>query len=352
MNVISRDASNYSYVNARVRSRWALLLDADEYDTLTRMGPSEIARFLGESEYSPEIDALGSRHSGVDLVEHALNRNLARHFDDLLEWSQGTLYDLISRYLRKFDAWNVKTALRGVYSETDAGVIDDDFIRAGEFDDALLGTLEECESVESVVDALAETVFGDPLADALDDYEETGALVPLENAVDRTFYDTLLRGLNAATESGTREFVKFLQAEVDFRNIRNAFRLARSGGTIDPSEYYIEGGRLFEASELASLVENRDELVARLRESRYGDQLGPALERLESADSLIGFEHALDAALLGYADHLSHVFPLSVCPVLAYILAKEREVDNIRAIARGREVGLSGEEIEQELVML
>ncbi|NNC25101.1 V-type ATP synthase subunit C, partial [Salinisphaera sp. USBA-960] len=76
------------------------------------------------------------------------------------------------------------------------------------------------------------------------------------------------------------------------------------------------------------------------------------LERLESADTLIGFEHALDAALLGYADHLSHVFPLSVCPVLAYVLAKEREVDNVRAIARGREVGLSGEEIEQELVML
>ncbi|GAD52758.1 V-type ATP synthase subunit C [Halarchaeum acidiphilum MH1-52-1] len=335
-----------------MRSRWALLLDADEYDTLTRMGPSEIARFLGESEYGPEIDALGSRYSGVDLVEHALNRNLARHFNDLLEWSQGTLADLISRYLRKFDAWNVKTAIRGVYSETDTTVIDDDFIRAGQFDDALLATLEECTSVAEVVEALAETVFGAPLDDALDDFEETGALIPLENAVDRTFYDALLRGLNATTESGTREFVKFLRAEVDFRNIRNAFRLARSGADIDPADYYIEGGRLFEASELASLVENRDELVARLRESRYSDELGPALERLESADTLMGFEHALDASLLGYADHLSHVFPLSVCPVLAYVLAKEREVDNVRAIARGREVDLSGEEIERELVIL
>ncbi|GGL28583.1 ATP synthase subunit C [Halarchaeum grantii] len=352
MNVISRDASNYSYVNARVRSRWAALFGEEEYDKLTRMGPSEIARFMEETEYGPEINALGSRYTGVDLVEYALNRNLARHFEDLLEWSQGTLYDLISRYLRKFDAWNAKTALRGVYSETESTVIEDDFIHAGEFGERLLTRLQECAAVEEVVETLEGTLFGASLQDALDDYEETGSLVPLENAVDRTFYDNLLRGLNATTESGTREFVKFLQAEVDFRNVRNAFRIARSGGEMDPADYYIEGGRLFEANELASLVGNRDELVARLRDSRYGDEVGPALETLESTESLIGFEHALDAALLGYADHLSHVFPLSVCPVLAFVLAKEREVDNIRAIARGREVGLSQEEIERELVML
>ena len=45
-------------------------------------------------------------------------------------------------------------------------------------------------------------------------------------------------------------------------------------------------------------------------------------------------------------------YPLSVCPVLSYVLAKEREVDNIRAIARGREAGLGPEAIEQELVIL
>ena len=43
---------------------------------------------------------------------------------------------------------------------------------------------------------------------------------------------------------------------------------------------------------------------------------------------------------------------LSVAPVVSYILAKEREVENIRAIARGREAGLSENEIEEELVIL
>ncbi len=352
MNVISRDASNYAYVNARIRHRRAALLDKDDYRKMMRMGPGEIARFMEESEYEKEINELGARYNGVDLIEYALNRNFARHFNDILRWANGRLYDLIVRYLRKFDAWNVKTAIRGVYSGSNVELIETDFIRAGELDDDLLTRLEEATEVDEIVGLLSETIFGDALADALSDYEETGSLAPLENAVDRAFYDNLLRNIGAATQPGTREFVKFLRAEIDFRNIRNAFRLARSGADIDPGEYFIDGGRLFTAAEVSSLVSNIDELVARLHESHYGDELAGALEELNGDGSLIAFERALDAALLEYADHLSHLFPLSVCPVLAYILAKQREVDNIRAIARGREAGLSEEEIEAELVFL
>jgi V/A-type H+-transporting ATPase subunit C len=42
---------------------------------------------------------------------------------------------------------------------------------------------------------------------------------------------------------------------------------------------------------------------------------------------------------------------VSICSALSYILAKEYETANIRAIARGQEVGLSPEEIENELVI-
>ncbi|MDX1747632.1 MAG: V-type ATPase subunit, partial [Halobacteriales archaeon] len=120
---------------------------------------------------------------------------------------------------------------------------------------------------------------------------------------------------------------------------------------IDPAEYYIDGGRVFTESDLRSLVGNVDQIAETVRNSRYGDDLASALDALSDAESLLEFEQALDTALLDYAEHLSNVYPLSVCPVFAYILAKEREVDNIRAIGRGREAGLSVEEIEEELVI-
>ncbi len=343
-------SSNPAYVNARVRARRAALFSDDEYRKLVRMSPSEIARYMEESEYEQEINALGTRHSGVDLIEYSLNRNLARHFNALLGFSEGQLHDLIARYLHKFDAWNVKTIIRGVYTGASREAIETDLIRAGEFDDALISRLLEAKTVEDVITVLERTMFGAPLEAAFEDFQDTDVLVPLENAIDRTFYEQLLSELPSSEPIDL--YREFLEAEIDFRNARNALRLARSGAEIDPSEYFIEGGKLFNARELNALVQNPDELVTQIRDSSYGRKLSEPLDELEAADSLIEFEHALEAVLLKYSRQLGNVYPLSICPVVAYILMKEREVANIRAIARGREAGLSETEIEQELVIL
>ncbi|MFB6141519.1 MAG: ATP synthase A1 subunit C, partial [Halosimplex sp.] len=239
--------SNYEYVTARVRSRRATLFDDDDYRKLVRMGTGEIARFMEESEYEEEVNRLGSRYSGSDLVEYALNENLAHHFDDLLRWSTGELYDYVARYLRKFDAWNVKTVLRGLYSDAPREEVEADLIDAGEFSEDMLSRLVDAGSIEEVVTALERTIFGDALEAAFEDFEETGLLVPLENAVDRTFYERLVGGLPDEPDRATALYVEFLEAEIDFRNLRNALRLARSGADMDPADYYIEGGRLFDA---------------------------------------------------------------------------------------------------------
>src|SRR6056297_1593248 len=129
-------------------------------------------------------------------------------------------------------------------------------------------------------------------------------------------------------------------------------RIARSGADMEPTENFIAGGDLFNSREIRQLAGDMDRLVEHVRQSKYGDELQAGLDALGGADSLMDFERATDAALLEYAKMLSNRYPLSVCPVLAYVIAKEREMTNIRAIARGREAGLSESEIESELVML
>ena len=346
--------SNPEYVNARVRSRRAALFSEEDYRKLVRMGTGEIARYMEESEYETEMNALGARHSGVDLIEYALNRNLAKHFHDLLEWADGELHQLIANYLRKFDAWNAKTAIRGVYSGASPEEIETDYIRAGEFDDMLLEAMATAGSVEEVVELLADTGFEEGLEDAFEEFEDRDVLVPLENVLDKTFYENLLGDVSTVRVNNNTPkglYIEVLQAEIDFRNVRNALRLSRTGTDLDPEEYYIEGGKLFDSGELRQLVGSFDDLVERIRESTYGDDLSNALAELDEAESLIQFEQALDSALLEYSDALSYTYPISICSALSYILAKEREIENIRAIARGREVGLSVQEIEEELVV-
>ncbi len=346
--------SNPEYVNARVRARRAALFDEEDYRKLVRMGTGEIARYMEETEYEAEMNALGARHSGVDLIEYALNENLAKHFHQLLEWAEGRLYTQIANYLRKFDAWNAKTAIRGVYSGATADEIATDYIQAGEFGESLLDQMAAAGTVEEVVELLSGTIFEEGLEAAFEEFEDKDVLVPLENTIDKTFYEHLLDGIDTGmVDRNTPEglYLDVLQAEIDFRNIRNALRLSRTGTDLDPDEYYIEGGKLFDEGELRQLVGSFDEFVEYIRESTYGDELSGALADLDQAESLIQFEHALDSALLEYSDKLSYTYPISICSALSYIIAKEREIENIRAIARGREVGLSVEEIEQELVV-
>lgn len=350
----SAGSSNPEYVNARVRARRAVLFDEEDYRKLVRMGTGEIARYMEETEYKSEMNALGARHSGVDLIEYALNLNLAKHFHDLLSWADGELHDLIANYLRKFDAWNAKTAIRGVYSGASAEEIKTDYIRAGEFDDQLLDQMAAANSLEEIVELISETIFEEGLETAFEEFEEKDVLVPLENTIDKTFYEHLLDDVdttNIYQNTPRGQYIEVLQAEIDFRNIRNALRLSRTGTDLDPEEYYIVGGELFDEGELRQLVGSFDNLVEYIRESPYGDELSGSLTDLEEADSLIQFEQALDMALLEYSDKLSYTYPVSICSAISYILAKEREIQNIRAIARGREVGLSVEEIEEELVV-
>ncbi len=346
-------ASNPEYVTARIRGRRAALYDEEDYRNLVRRGTGGIARFMEESEYEREINALGARHGGVDLIEFALTENLAKHFHDLLRWSEGDLHELIARYLRRYDVWNIKTVIRGVYTDATVEEIETDLIVAGELSQSRLEAMAAADDLHEVIDHLENTRYYGPLVDAYTEYEEEAVLVPLENALDRAFYAHLLEDIPAEEpyEGPMAQYVEFLQAEIDFRNLRNALRIARSGADIDPGEYAIEGGRLFRRGELARLVANPEELVAEIRESPYGNDLAGALEELEEADSLIGFEHTLESVLLAYTERLGNVYPVSITAILSYILAKEREVDNIRAIARGKEADLSETEIEEELVI-
>ncbi len=68
-------------------------------------------------------------------------------------------------------------------------------------------------------------------------------------------------------------------------------------------------------------------------------------------DSISRIETRLKTFLIRYAWTISNHHPLSILPVLGYIVSKETEATNIRRIARGKEAGLSPE-FMNELVII
>ena len=60
---------------------------------------------------------------------------------------------------------------------------------------------------------------------------------------------------------------------------------------------------------------------------------------------------SLEKHVLREASRHANLHPLSILPVLDYMIAKRNEVDNIRIIARGKESGLDNDVIRNLLVI-
>ncbi len=331
----------YAYIVARVRAMKGKLIPKEMYPKFLNMEIPEITRFIEESEYKKDVDELGKKYRGTDLIEHALNQNLALTYRKLIEVSQNEANFLIIEYLRYWDIWNIKTILRGKFSGASEDEILEDVVSGGQLRYRDIIEIAKVGTVEGVITAFAKT----PYYPALEGYK--GDLAEIENSLDRMYYSNLIK---AVVATGNKLFLKFLKTEIDLKNLKMLFRMKRAGmEREDIVKLLIPGGMELKESDLARLASLPvGEFVRSLEEYSYWNAISDISGEL---NSLINIETRLDRYGLVYASQISYYYPLSILPILDYILSKKIEVDNLRIIVRGKETRLPEEIIKAHLVM-
>lgn len=334
---------HYAYLNARVQAMRGRLLPQETYVKLLQMEIPQIARFLGETEYKSEIEQLGKRYRGVDLVEYALNQNLATTLHGLIGKAQYELKDLLELYLRRYDQENITTILRGKLSGVPPEEVREAIIPAGSLRLEQLHALIDA-SYEDTLELLRRMGRG-YIVDLLTDRP----LPEVEDMMRRHYFEELLK----ATEGGGKSnemLRRFVRTEIDFRNLNNLLRLKRDAESPEHiMEYMIDDGLTLSERHLRSLAAM--ELPAIVREMGTLQYFRHTMDSLENAsDSLVAFEAALTREELRHTSKEARVNPLSILVALSYILAKQVEVDNVRSIVRGKEGGLPVEIIRRMLV--
>jgi len=344
---------NYAYACARVRAKKSLLLTKDNYPKLLMMDLNEIGRFLGETQYHVEMAELASRYSGVNLIEIGTNRNLARIYRQVLNFCSGELKNMISSYLARWDEWNVKTILRGKYYGATVEEIVEDLVPAGRFDEKYLRSLIGLESVSDVLDAIGKKGGSAIPIEIRASFEDTGALELLEEYFDKVYFSRLLESIRGKNRP-ERLFLAFIQKEIDINNLRTLLKLKRERIPFERVRiYFIDGGKELRVNELVRLagIESFEQMLDELSRFSFYEHIKDALEDAKETGSLTKVMLALQRYLAKEAEKFSHQFPLSILPILDYMLRKKVEVDNIRIIARGKESGLDADVIKGLLVM-
>ncbi len=342
------DTGNYPYVTARVKAKKSALLPREAYARLLKMSIPEISRTLGEGDYKEEILELGARYAGVDLIELATRDRLAKVYTQIIEFSEGELRRMVSRFADRWDVSNLKTILRGKFYGATEEEIWEDVIPAGSFTADFLRQLVDLDTVPEIIEALRETIYYEPLRAIAEEGEDGVSLAPYEDALSRAYYADLLASIPPTTEA-KRLFRTFVQRGIDTVNIRNLLRLRGEREQIE-REVFIEGGYHLSVEALEAMVNLDDEaLLQGLRGTPYYELVAPLLPAIPEK-GLSEVTRALEKFDQTQATRYAHTRPLSILPILDYMLAKETEVDNVRIIARGKEAGLSEALITRMLV--
>ena len=342
---------NYPYAVARVRGKKRLLISEDDYSRMMMMELSEISRFLGETNCQKEMAELGGRFEGVDLIEHATYRSMARNFRSVLDLSQGELKEMISAYLTRWDYWNVKVILRGKSFGADMDSIKEDLVPAGNMDEEYLDKMRSMDCCEDMITELERKLGTKFPQSAVDAYKQLGKLSGIEDSLDKLYYQRLLEAISP-TSRPKRLFRNFIKREIDIVNLETILMLKMDNVCADDIlRYLVDGGLQIDrnlATQLAN-AEDSQAMAADLVKLDFYDDIKSALESEDR--SLRGVVDALHRYQIKKTEKFSHLHPLSVVPIIDYMVHKKLEVDNIRIIARGKVSGLERETMKGLLVI-
>lgn len=353
--LMGRGTSNYAYAVARVQAKRAKLVPPSEYEKVLKMDVPEITRYIQDSAYKAEVDELAAKFSGLDLLEAALTVNEERTYEAIRAMVGGEGGAILNLFLDRYHYEDVKTLLRGKA----AGAKRDELLREMVLENQetydLFAPLlaDDIRSVADVIAAMqARGGQAREWANLLAKVPAGSSLARYDDVLDKAYYDRLLSVLEGSGQKGAKEVLEFVRHEVDAVNLLNAARWVAAKEQGDFTPYIVPGGKDLKVATVVALSRAKSlaELADQVGELKRFAAAKPAIEAAAGSGRLAPLQAAVTRAHLADIDRLAHTAPLSLVPILVFLVRKHREVATLRAVARGKAAGLSEERLKELVI--
>ncbi|TET54914.1 MAG: hypothetical protein E3J54_01195 [Actinobacteria bacterium] len=221
----------YGYPNARIRAKKTRLFNKQFFEQLLKASKTkDVIATLTETEYRKDIEQGLLKHPGMLGMEEGLKIHFINTFKEVKRFLQGNnqAHNLIGLMIARFDLHNIKTILRGFFSNTSKQEIERDLIPAGELDESLLKGLLNQLSLKAVIDQLVvfKIPYSKPLNEGFVEYNKTKNLADLELRLDRFHYEHIL-GRAKGRSRNVKIVKELIQRDIDTTNIMTLLRLIR-----------------------------------------------------------------------------------------------------------------------------
>ncbi len=348
---------DWGYSNARIRGMRSRLLHRDFLDRLVQdTDLTRLVHDLSETEYGPDLEVALIHGLDAGTVDAALKSNMVRTFQKVLGFLNDEASQLVTTLLGRWDVFNIKTILRAKQMGLRHEELVDGLLPVGSLSPVDLEALSSLPDIRAVVDTAV--TWGLPFAQALREghaqFMKTGALSELELALDRYYTEWAShrlkrRGANVQLANTVME------TQIDISNLVMVFRLQKENvQDVDAERFYLSGGALITEDLYAELLRmsDIDEVLDRLRGTRYGRALDDVAMLFLETNSISVFERALEDLLTRRTLGLAKGDPLGVGVAISYLWAKQNEVTNLRIIVKGKAVGMPVDRVRKELILV
>jgi len=341
------DMYPYTYPNARVRARNGRLFSEKEFsEIIESQNLEEVKNYLrGVPDYAKYVD--------MYPLEKALDTQRAETYDLIARITPENSKETFKFLLKKWDIKNIKSILiakkAGLSSDETLELI----VPFGELSDKL-DSLIESDTVTEVLNGLEGTEYPKILENAIPVYNETGLLLPIEASLDKYLLQNLLRASATPEDDNTNYLHIYVGTMVDVANIKIIIRAKADNLMYDDIEpYMISDGYQIREWKLKELMEAEDiaGVISSLEGTDYAPMLSDAMSDFTETNSMAGFENALDSHMNETAKKISLKNQFGIGPMIGFLSRKEREIKNLKIIARGkREEGFSSSMIKEMMI--
>jgi V/A-type H+/Na+-transporting ATPase subunit C len=341
------DMFPYTYPNARVRARMGRLFTDKEFSEIVEaQNVEEVKNYLrGSTDYAKYIDQYP--------LEKALDTQLAESYDLIARITPDNSKDAFKFLLKKWDIKNIKSVLIAKEAGLNPEETLDLVVPFGALSDKL-DAMIDADNVSEVINSLEGTEYPQVLESAIPVYKETGMLLPLEASLDKYLLENLLRSSATPDDDNTALLHNYIGTQVDVSNIKIILRAKADNLKFDDIEaYMISNGYQLREWKLKDLMEAEDvaAVVSSLEGTDYAPMLSDAMSAYSETSSMAGFETALDNHVAKTAKTISRKNQFGIGPMIGFLNRKEREIKNLKIIARGkREEGFSPSMIKEMLI--
>jgi len=341
------------------------LIPARDLVDLVGSSPDRIYSQLAKTSYQKEISEISPQQLSSISVEEALLKNFLRTVDEIARSSPKNIRALLTRILMKFEAGALKAILR----TKSAGLGVDQAMRyilpAGRLDAArCVDITRNSKSIGDVVKLVSDTEYGPVLKDALPECDKTGALFPLETAIDRRVYGRIMNAVKKLGGLDKKIAGTVLGMEIDSMNIRVLLRFKEAGISQDrATRYFLPVSDVFgqevlneamQAGEVRSAIERLLEAAKFNLARDYQQLLKELMKEYEAHKSLSRLEVVLDTGLLKTSLRMLKRYTsfFNIGFLLAFVNLKWFEMRNLRAIIRGADEKIPSEKTRELLILL